>query len=217
MRITVIGASAGTGREVVEQAVARGHKVVAVSRRGCDVDGAVNVPGDALDPRVLSIALHGCEAVVICVGGAPDDDRFRTRVTRAVIDTIDGRDVRLVVESSLGVGESARLMSPPARFFGRSALKRALADHADQEAVARVSGLRYTIVRPGNLTDHRATGRVSTGGPGFVPRISRADVAAFILDAIEEDGADEQEFNVGSGTAATASTAAAVSGLKRAQ
>lgn len=202
MRIAVIGASAGTGRQVVEQAVARGHKVAGVSRRGCDVEGVVNIVGDALDPWVLATALHGCDAVVVAVGGARDDDRFRARVTRAVLDEIDGRDVRIVVQSSLGVGESMGLLGGPAKLYARTMLRAALADHAEQEALARSSGLRYTIVRPGGLTDDPASGRVSTGGPGFVARVSRADVAAVILDAIENDAADHEEFNLGSGPSA---------------
>ncbi len=217
MRIAVIGASAGTGRHVVQQGVARGHKMVAVSRRGCDVPGAVNVPGDAIDPWVLATALHGCDVAVITVGGAPGDDRFRTRVTRAVIDTIDGRDVRLVVQSSIGVGESMALLNARARLYARTMLKSALADHTDQEALVRVSGLRYTIVRPGGLTDEPASGRVSTGGPGFVARISRADVASFVLDAVEGDGADEQEFNLGSAPGVSASPAAASDRPRRAR
>ena len=58
MRIAVIGASAGTGREVVEQAVARGHQVVAVSRRGCDVDGAVTVPGLSLTTSWTTLVIE---------------------------------------------------------------------------------------------------------------------------------------------------------------
>lgn len=132
MRIAVIGASSGTGRQVVEQALGRGHKVVAVSRTGCDVPGVVDVTGSATDRWLLGVALNGCDAVVITVGGDSDDDRNRTNVTGAVIDALENRDVRVVVESALGVGDSAKLMGAPERLFARTVLRGAYADHADQ-------------------------------------------------------------------------------------
>ena len=46
MRIVVVGAGSGTGREVARQGVARGHEVVAVARRGCDVPGVTDEPRD---------------------------------------------------------------------------------------------------------------------------------------------------------------------------
>ena len=198
MRIAVIGASSGTGRQVAEQALGRGHKVTAVSRSGCQVPGVVNVCGDATDPWLLGVALNGCDAVVVTVGGDSGDDRNRTKVTGAVIDAIENRDVRLVVQSSIGVGDSIGLMSTPERLFARTVLRGALADHTDQEDLVRRSGLRYTIVRPGGLFDGPATGHVNTGGPGFVSRIARADVAAFILDAIDDEASVGREVNVGS-------------------
>ena len=198
MRIAVIGASSGTGREVVAQALGRGHKVVAVSHHGCDVPGVVDVTGSATDPWVLGVALNGCDAVVITVGGDSDDDRNRTNVTGAVLDALENRDVRLVVQSALGVGDSAQLLGAPERLFARTVLRGALADHADQEDLVRRSGRRYTIVRPGGLVDGPASGHVSTGGPDFVSRITRADVAGFILDALENDSTIGGEFNLGS-------------------
>ena len=160
--------------------------------------GVVDVTGDATDPWLLGVAINGCDAAVVTVGGDSDDDRNRTNITGAVIDAIATRDVRLIVQSSIGVGDSIDMLGVPERLFARTVLRGSLADHAEQEALVRRSGLRYTIVRPGGLVDGPASGWVNTGGPNFVSRITRADVAAFILDALESDSTVGQEFNLGS-------------------
>lgn len=169
-----------------------------MSRTGCDVPGVVDVTGSATDRWLLGVALNGCDAVVITVGGDSDDDRNRTNVTGAVIDALENRDVRVVVESALGVGDSAKLMGAPERLFARTVLRGAYADHADQEELVRRSGRRFTIVRPGGLVDGPASGRINTGGPDFVSRITRADVAGFILDALDRESTVGEEFNLGS-------------------
>ena len=97
---------------------------------------------------------------------------------------------RLVVQSSLGVGDSMELMAAPARFLARTVLAKALADHAEQEAAVAASGLDWTVVRPGGLTDGPATGayvaqETSESRP-MKSRISRADVATHIVRILDD-------------------------------
>lgn len=190
MRIIVVGASSGTGRRVVEQGIARGHDMVAVSRRGTTFAGATNIAGDATDPVVVTEAVGaGADAVVLAIGGASDTDTNRATVTRAVLSALPAGEVgRVVVHSSLGVGDSMRFLPLPAQLFTKSVLKKAIADHAAQEELVRTSGLGWTIVRPGGLTDKPASGRmVALEEPAkFAAVIPRADVATFILDVIEK-------------------------------
>jgi uncharacterized protein YbjT (DUF2867 family) len=189
MRIIVVGASSGTGRQVVEQGIARGHEVVAVSRRGTSFAGATNVSGDATEAAVVESAVGpGADAVVLAIGGAAGTDTNRTAVTKAVLSALPAAEVgRIVVHSSLGVGDSMRFLPLPAQLFTKSVLKKAIADHAGQEELVRSSGLGWTIVRPGGLTDKPATGHtVALEEPAkFATVIPRADVAAFILDVVE--------------------------------
>jgi putative NADH-flavin reductase len=64
MKITVIGASRGIGRKVVDYALERGHEVCAVARsadkHGHRVRRFEAVPGDATDPELLARAVEGC-------------------------------------------------------------------------------------------------------------------------------------------------------------
>ena len=70
MKITVIGGSQGTGRNVAEQARDAGNDVTVVSRSGTVPDGVRSVVGDATDPKVAEEAIAGADAVVITVGGS---------------------------------------------------------------------------------------------------------------------------------------------------
>lgn len=188
MRVTVIGGNRGTGAQVVRIAAEAGHEVTCLSRSGATAlpEGAREVVGDALDPEVARAAVVGADAIVVTVGGTAGSDRHRAEVTRNVIAAMRDAGVRrLVVQSSLGVGDSADLMSGPARLFARTVLARALADHAEQEAAAAASGLDWTVVRPGGLSDGPATGspvaQETAEARPMKARISRADVATHIV------------------------------------
>lgn len=192
MKITVVGGNSGTGAQVVRIAAEAGHEVTSLSRRGGAVtDGVRSLVGDALDADVTRRAVAGADAVVVTVGGSSGTDRHRTAVTRSVIAAMGDAGVRrLVVHSSLGVGDSMDLIAGPARLFVKAVLGRALADHAEQEAAVAASGLDWTVVRPGGLTDGPATGvYVAQEGAERRPmksRIARADVAAYIVGVLDD-------------------------------
>lgn len=188
MKITVVGGNKGTGAEVVRIASEAGHEVTCLSRSGAEglPAGVRGITGDALDADVARAAVAGADAVVVTVGGASGADRHRAAVTRSIIAAMRDAGVRrLIVHSSLGVGDSMALLPGPARLFAKAVLGRALADHAEQEAAVAESGLDWTVVRPGGLTDGPATGSVvaqeAAEGRPMKGRISRADVAAHIV------------------------------------
>lgn len=191
MRITVVGGNRGTGAHVVRLAARAGHEVTVLSRTGSEAlpDGVVDRRGDATDPDTVRRAVAGADAVVVTVGGGTANNR--AAVTEAAVDAMRQEGVRrLVVQSSLGVGDSMALMPAPARLFARTVLRGALADHGDQEATVRASGLDWTVVRPGGLTDGRATGNVvaqeTAEGRPMQARISREDVAAYIVRILDD-------------------------------
>lgn len=192
MNIVIVGASSGTGRCLAEQAIAAGHEVTGISRSGNVPDGARAVTASATDRSTVASALDRADAVVVAVGGVKGLDHNRTTVTRIVIDEMTKAKVsRLVVQSSLGAGDSAQLMPPVLRQMATIALAKPLADHNGQEDLVTASGLDWTIVRPSGLTDDPATGSYVTrevGEDGYIgSSISRADVAAFILTCLEDD------------------------------
>ena len=192
MRITVVGGNKGTGAQVVRLATEAGHEVTCLSRSGGVLpDGVRSLVGDALDADVARGAVAGADAVVVTVGGTAGSDRNRTAVTRSVIAAMADAGVRrLIVHSSLGVGDSMGLIAGPARLFVKAVLGRALADHAEQEAAVAASGLDWTVVRPGGLTDGPATGayvaQESAERRPMKSRIARADVAVYIVGVLDD-------------------------------
>lgn len=203
MRITVIGGNHGTGAELVKVAADAGHLVTCLSRSGCPPQpGVIDVRGDAREAAIVRPAIAEADAVVVTVGGSAGSDRNRTEVTRAAVAAMSAAGVRrLIVQSSLGVGDSTALLPAPVRLFVRAVLGRALADHADQEAVVESSGLAWTIVRPGGLTDGPATGRYlaqeTREARPMAGRISRADLAACLLRLLEDESAVGKALAVG--------------------
>lgn len=191
MRITVIGGNRGTGAHIVRLAAQAGHEVTVLSRSGSDPvpAGVVDRRGDATDRDTVRRAVAGADAVVVTVGGGAA--RNRAVVTEVAVDAMRQEGVRrLVVQSSLGVGDSMGLMPAAARIFARAVLGTALADHGDQEAAVRASGLDWTILRPGGLTDGPATGRcVAQESAEKLPmkaRISREDVARYVVSILDD-------------------------------
>ncbi|HWS31956.1 MAG TPA: NAD(P)H-binding protein [Actinoplanes sp.] len=123
MKITVIGGNSGTGAQVVRLAAQVGHQVTCLSRSGFSAapEGVHDVRGDALDDEVVRAAVAGADAVVVTVGGTSGSGRHRTQVTSAVIAAMQSAGVRrLIVQSSLGVGDSMELMPAPARLLART-------------------------------------------------------------------------------------------------
>lgn len=201
MMITIVGGSHGTGRALAETAVQAGHHVTLVSRSGATLDGARAVTGDATDPAVAREAVEGADAVVVTVGGAKDEPRARTNVTRAVVKAMQEAGVkRLVVQTSLGTGGSERQLPFLLRLITPIMLAKPLADHEEQEDAVRASGLDWTIVRPSGLTDKPATGEWKTlrdDEPGTLSgRVSRGDVAGCILAALSDDSTIGAELGV---------------------
>lgn len=101
---------------------------------------------------------------------------------------------RVIVMSAFGVGESLPKASRLARLVYNSGAQATFADKAAGERLLTTSDLDWTLAYPVLLTNKPASGKVHavdldqlTRLPGL-PRISRADVAAFLLRTAQ-DGA----------------------------
>lgn len=192
MQITIVGGAKGAGTQLAALAIEAGHVVTVVTRSGTVPEGADRVLGSASDPAVARLAVTGAGAVVVTVGGAKGVAHNRAAVTRTVIEQMKQVGVRrLLVQSSLGAGESAQQMPLALRLPMKLVLAKPLADHEEQEAAVMASGLDWTIVRPSGLTDKPATGSwqaLETSEPGTLRgTIPRADLAACMLEVLEDD------------------------------
>jgi len=114
MRVLVIGATGGTGREIVKQALERGHDVVALARKPSRIkfthDRLHVARGDVMDPASLDAAMPGCEAVVCALGHKRwlGPSKILSEGTRNIVRAMEKHGVkRLVVETALGVNCSS--------------------------------------------------------------------------------------------------------------
>ncbi len=196
MRLLVIGAGRGTGREIVKQGLERGHDVTAFVRRPLRLpsphDRLAVAQGDVMDPASLDRAMPGHDAVICAVGHRKWllPSNTLSQGTRHIVQAMKAHGVRrLVVETALGVGDSAgRLGLYYTLFTIPFILPFYWYDKGRQERVVRESGLDWVIVRPGQLTNGRRRG-VYRHGPRvgsflWSVRISRADTADFMLNQV---------------------------------
>ena len=197
MNLVIFGATGGTGRLLVEQALEQGHNVTAFARNPAAVTAQHPnlkvVQGDALDYASVEPVVKGKEAVLSALGVRK---LGRTTVlsegTRNILMAMEQHGVkRLIVESSLGVGDSKGQFPWYLGIMVRVFLRNIYADKEVQERFIRASGVDWTIVRPAGLTNGPRTGvyRQWVGVPDSPIKgwISRADVAEFMLRQLNDD------------------------------
>ncbi len=197
MKLLVFGSTGGTGRRIVEQALLQGHTVAAFARdpRKLDITHASLevIRGDVTDSASVEAAVRGNEAVLSTIGAGFRRCTLRTEGTWNIVRAMEEAGVRrLVNQSALGVGDSRDLLPFHYRYgIVPILLRHAFEDHEGQEAVIRESGLDWTIVRPGNLTDGGLTGEYRHGFTATDKatrlKVSRADVADFMLSQVTDE------------------------------
>jgi putative NADH-flavin reductase len=193
MNLTVFGASGRTGQLLLEQALPH-HTVTAFVRDpaklGVQHPNLRVVQGDLGDPARVAEAIAGTGAVVSVAG--------QTKTSRPDLLAVAARHIvsgmkehgvtRLVTLLGAGVSDPGDLPPSLGRRFmlGLMGLvAKGMVEDASQHAeTLRASSLGWTIVRPPRLIDGPATGKLRHGYLRLGPMhsISRADLAAFILD-----------------------------------
>lgn len=192
MKILVLGATGPTGQQILRQGLAQGHQLTAFVRNPSKLplsdarlqvlDGAL--PGDA---GALESALRGQDAVICCLGlrNALKSGGLMVGAMRVLVPAMERAGVRrLMLMSSNGVGATHARSPLLARIMYRLLLSDIFADKAAGEAIVRASSLEWTIAYPTMLTDGPRTGSYRAGETlelRGMPKISRADVADFLL------------------------------------
>lgn len=195
MHVAVFGATGGTGREIVRQALDLGYRVNALVRDPAKLTlthpDLTLVTGNVLEPNDVARTLQGCDAVVISLGSAPNDPaQVVSQGTRHILDAMAAAAIRrVVVITSLGVGDSKRQVPFFFKILAMTALRGVMADKEVQEQIVRQSGLDWIIVRPGGLIDGPPTGDYTAGLDRSIKagQVSRGNVAAFVLQQLSDD------------------------------
>ncbi len=193
-RIAVVGGHGKVARHLHPLLVAAGHTPVALVRRE---EYRAELEGQGAEVRLLDVegedaagfaaAFDGCHAVVFAAGGGPDGniERKRTVDLEGSLKSIEGARragiSRFVQVSAIGVDAP---LPPDTEPVWRAYVEA----KRDADEALRASGLDWTIIRPGRLTDGPPTGLVALGPDLERGEVPRADVAA-VLAAVIDTGA----------------------------
>jgi putative NADH-flavin reductase len=192
MNLTILGATGATGRELVRQAIDRGHTVTAIARHPDkldipNADRLIRVAADVLDSDAIATSLTDSKIVLSGLGNVSGQDpRVLSTGARAVVAADPERIIWL---GAYGTGPSAPAAGPLTRTLLGLVLRSELGDKvAADEAVLAAGG---TVFHAGPLTNGALSGTRRTleldAAPRriFPARISRATVAAAMLDEAE--------------------------------
>lgn len=193
MKLAVIGGSGRIGRQIVLRALARGHTVVAVSRRPGTIPIAhpelTTAAADVLDPDSLYPPLAGAEGVIFAVGlpGRSSTVVRSAGVVQVVKAMQDSGISRLVA-----VSPSAAIISPRAplarrlwlRYFLHKAYRNPFLDAERMEDELRHSKVDWSVVRGPKLHDGQPSGRYQVVPGGVVSQerpVSVGDFADYVV------------------------------------
>ena len=198
-RVLIVGATGGTGRQLVEQALERGYAVTALVRHPSTLRAEHPrlrvMRGDVLDYPSVEAAMQTQEVVLCALGHKRffRPTRILSEGTRNILGAMETHGVRrLVCETALGIGDSAGRMGLSYTFFVIPfILPFYFWDKTRQERLIAASRVQWVIVRPGALTDgakrNRYTHGQRVGSVVKTERISRADVADFMLNQMTDN------------------------------
>ena len=191
MKLLVLGATGGTGLEVIRLAKERGHAVTALVRNPEKLsrfNGRIGVvKGDLLSRSQLEASVQGQDAVLSAFGPLTDKVRVWKQFASALTEAMSRAHIRRVMVLSVAFLFKDSII-PPAYFAGRLFFRDTVLGAEAMEEIFMNSGLDWTIARPPRLTDGAYTGkyRVREGHlPRFGFTVSRADVADYMIKAVE--------------------------------
>lgn len=195
LRLFILGATGGIGRELVDQALKRHHRVTAFVRTpqklGVPREGLMVIQGHVLDSEAIAAALAGHDAVLSALGPpGPGRTTITSDGARAAVAAMIAEGVnRLLIVGVALLFEDAGIFASVLR---GTLLRNVARDSAKMERIVKANPLDWTIVRPPRLTNGPRTEHYGVAddhlppGAGGTATLSRADVAHFMLDEVEQ-------------------------------
>ena len=215
-QIAIVGGHGQVARELIPRLVAAGHTPIALIRSTSQVDAVEKLGATARmldiekdDTDAFAAAFEGSHAVVFAAGGGPDGnvERKRTVDLGGSLKSIEGARKagisRFVQLSAIGV-------DLPLPEDTDDVWRAYVEAKRDADAALRDSGLDWTIVRPGGLTDDAPTGEVAVGEALERGQIARADVAAVLAEVIDSGAGIGRQFELVGGSTPVAEAVASV-------
>ena len=204
-RIAIVGGNGQVARQLIHVLRRADHDPVALVRReayradleerGAEVR-LLDI--EQQDAAAFAAAFEGCGAVVFAAGGGPDGniERKRTVDLEGSLKSIEGARQagieRFVQVSAIGVDD-------PLPADTTDVWRAYVEAKRDADAALRDSGLAWTIIRPGRLTDDPATGKVALGPDVARGDVTRADVAAVLAAVLDAPGSVGQQWDLVNG------------------
>ena len=197
MKLSIFGGTGRTGQELVTQALARGYEIQMLARTPGKMtiqdDKLTVIEGDIQDMDAVNRTITGTDAVVSVLGPTSNTpDHQVTMGTRNILTAMKANGVnRLIVSAGAGVGDpndAPNFINKAINGLLKLSSKHVLEDMLGAVDLVRQSDVDWTIVRVPMLTDDPATGDVTVAyvGKGMGMRIGRADMAAFMLDQVDD-------------------------------
>ena len=207
MTIIVFGATGMVGKQLVQQALFKGHTVKAFGRNVFseyepETKNLELVKGALFDAGEVADAIKGCNAVLSALGGGFDgNDKTRTLGIKNIIAQMKKENVqRIIAVGGMGVLNADEItlivdtenypkeMIPVSR------------EHQQVYEYLKESGLNFTFVCPPAIIDHEATGAFTTIAD-YLPEINNntinaGDLALFMLNELEKNEYVKQKVGI---------------------
>ncbi len=199
MNVLIFGASGKTGHELVEQGLAQGHVLTAFVRNPAKLriqHANLRVyRGDVADRMAVEGAIQGQDAVTSALGAASLLSRDPALIVgmHNILTAMEQGSVRRFIYLSADTVHAVRdQLSPVRRYIiVPLILGNTSVDHDVNESMIQQSHLDWVIVRPPMLTNGTRTSVYRSGAHlearSVIPKISRADLAEFMLKQLTED------------------------------
>jgi putative NADH-flavin reductase len=199
VRLALFGATGRTGRLVLARALEDGHQVVAHTRNlaklGIDHERLEVIQGDLLDVARVGQALAGADAVLSVLGPTSNEPTYLiSRGMDNILMAMQTHGVHRLVQSvGAGVGDPhdrPNLFDRLIRLLLRLTARHVLEDMQRVGDKIRASDRDWTLVRVPMLTDGQPTGKLRVGylGQGVGPRVTRLELASFMLQQVGSEG-----------------------------